>query len=60
MVLNREGLPRSAAEALGFFFGLKNLTAVNAPGTEISIDLLPRVAREIDTASDFLIMPQPP
>jgi hypothetical protein len=60
MVLNREGLPRLAAEAPGFFFGLKNLTAVNDPGTEISIDLLPRVARKIDTASDFLIMPRLP
>jgi len=60
MVLNREGLPRSAAEAPGFFFGLKHPTAVNAPGTEISIDLLPRVPGKIDAASDFVIMPQPP
>ena len=44
MVLSREGLQRSAAEAPVFFFGLKNPTAVNAPGTEIWIDPLPRVS----------------
>jgi hypothetical protein len=60
MVLNREGLPRSAVEAPGFFSRPEKPTAVNAPGTEISIDLLSRVPQKIDAASDFAIMPQPP
>jgi hypothetical protein len=35
MVLDSRGLPRSAAEALGFFLGLKIPNAVKAPGAEI-------------------------
>jgi hypothetical protein len=34
MVLNKRSLPRSAAEAPGFSFGLKNPTAVKAPGAD--------------------------
>jgi hypothetical protein len=36
MVLDWRGLPRSAAEALGFSFGPKNSNVVKAPGAEIS------------------------
>jgi hypothetical protein len=60
MVFNRDSLPRSAAEAPGFFLGAEYPTAVKAPGADISIDPLLRVPRKIDAKSDFAIMRPPP